>query len=155
MLQFIGKFFGPEEILEVRNTNTKTHRGVEIVEVITKRENKDDKTRLTTTTYVALELLATEEATDWNTIQTVKLDHVVRQLMNIATDFGIQGSELQPMLARFGLALATRFEHASHIRFEGNDDEFVPGGNEYHTWSLAKAENVIVSSKPNDKETNS
>jgi hypothetical protein len=153
MLQFIGKFFGPEEILEVRDTATLTHRNVPIVEVITKREGDENKTRLITTTVVALELLATDKASEWNTFQAVKLDFVVRQLMNIATDYGVQGSELQPMLARFGMALATRFEQASHIKFEGNDDEFVPGGNEFHTWSLAKAEHVIVNSKNGTTET--
>jgi len=147
MDSFVGKFFGPEEIIEVRETGTTTHRGVAIVELITKREGKEGATRLTTSTTAALELLVTPEASDWNTLQSEKLDYVVRQLMHIATDCGVQGSELQPMLAKFGMALATRFEHASHIKFEGNDDEFVPGGNEFHTWSLAKAESVIVNSK--------
>jgi hypothetical protein len=155
MLQFIGKFVGPEEIIEVRNTGTKTHRDVDIVEVITKREGSEGKTRLTTTTLKSLELVATDVAKDWNYVQVAKLEQVVRELMNIATDYGVSGGELQPMLARFGMALAVRFEHAAHIKFEGNDDEFVPGGNEFHAWSLAKAEHVISSSKSDvQPETN-
>jgi hypothetical protein len=144
MLQFIGKFIGPEEILEVKDTGVKTHRGVEILDVITRRQGTDDKTRLTTTTPKALELITSNESCDWNAPQEKKLQHVVSALMEIATDYSIQGGELQTMLAKFGLSLATQFEHAAHIKFEGNDDEFVPGGSEFYTWSLAKAESVIV-----------
>jgi len=151
---FIGQFLGPEEILEVRDTGTKTHRDVPIIEVVTRRQDTVDKTRLTTTTVAALKLVASTEATDWNVLQSTKLDYVVRNMMNIATDYGVQGSELQSLLSRLGMALATRFEHAAHIKFEGNDDEFVPGGNEFHTWSLAKAENVIVTSKDVTPEAN-
>lgn len=150
MLQFIGKFVGPEEILDVKDTGTTTYRGVPIVEVTTKRqETKGDSrtTRLTTTTLKGLELMASETASDWNGPMDAKLEQVVREITNVATDHGVSGGELQPMLARFGMALAGRFEHAAHIKFEGNDDEYVPGGNEFQTWSLAKAEHVIANSK--------
>jgi len=144
MLQFIGKFWGPEEIIEVRDTEMLTHRGVAIVEVVTKA---NDRNRVQTTTMPALEIIVSDEPKDWNYVQETKLEKVVNEIMVIATDSGITGGELQTMLAKLGLALATRFEHAAHIRFEGNDDEFVPGGSEFYTWSLAKAEHVITSSK--------
>lgn len=154
MLQFTGMFLGPEEILEVKDTSTTTHRDVPIVEVVTRRQKgqgeTEDKTRVTTLTLKGLELVASTEAKDWNYPQDTKLETVVKELMAIATDYGVQGAELQPMLARFGMSLAGRFEHAAHIRFEGNDDEYVPGGSEFFSWSLAKAEHVIVNSKKND-----
>jgi hypothetical protein len=139
----IGKFLGPEEIVEIKEVGT-THRGVSIVEVVTKRQGTEDKTRLTTTTQKALDLLATDDASDWNHLQETKLQEVVSKFVEIATDYSIQGGELEPMLRRLGLTLATQFEHAAHIKFEGNDDEFVPGGSEFYGWSLAKAEQVIV-----------
>jgi hypothetical protein len=151
MLQFIGKFWGPEEIIDVKDTGTTTHRGVLIVEVATKAH---DRNRVQTTTLPALEILASEEPKDWNYVQETKLDKAVNEIMVIATDSGITGGELQTLLAKLGLALATRFEHAAHIKFEGNDDEFVPGGSEFYTWSLAKAEHVITSSK-NEQAKNS
>lgn len=143
------KYFGPEEVLEVRETGTKTHRGVDIIEVVTRRQDTADKIRVTTITKLGFDLIATDVAKDWNYVQDAKLDVVVNQLMAAATDLGVSGSEVSPLLSRFGAALATRFEHASHLKFEGNDDEFVPGGNEFHTWSLAKAESIIVNSHPN------
>lgn len=154
MDNFIGKFIGPEEILEVKDTKTTTYRGVPIVEVTTRRQDTADKTRLTTTTLKSLELVVANEANDWNYPQVTKLEQVVKDCMASATDNGVNGSELQSLLSRLGMALATRFEHAAHIKFEGNDNEFVPGGNEFHTWSLAKAEQVIVNSKNGATETN-
>lgn len=155
MLQFIGKFIGPEEILDVKDTGTKTHRGVEIIDVTTRRQGTEDKTRITTTTPKALELISTDEAKDWNYMQETKLAHVVSLFMDIATDYSVQGGELQTMLAKFGLSLATQFEHAAHIKFEGNDDEFVPGGSEFYNWSLAKAESVIVNKNGTTEEATS
>jgi len=146
MLQYIGKFWGPEEITEVRDTGTVTHRGVQIVEVVTNR-GEDNKPRVQTTTIPTLEVVTSDEAKDWNYVQDAKLEKVVNELMVVATDNGIVGGELQPMLARLGMALATRFEHAAHIKFAGNDDEFVPGGSEFFDWSLAKAENLITTYK--------
>jgi hypothetical protein len=155
MLQFIGKFYGPEEILEVKETDSQTARNIAIVEVITRRQGTEDKTRLTTTTIKALELLAKDESCDWNALQESKLSIIVNDLMVTATDFGVQGGELQPMLSRFGMALAVRFEHAAHIKFEGNDEEFVPGGSEFYSWSLAKAEATIANKNVSTTETTS
>lgn len=150
MLQYIGKYWGPEEIIEVRDTGTTTHRGVGILEVVTKKE--DGKTRVQTLTPAALEAVAFERATDWNYVQDRKLEKVINELMVVATDNGIFGGELQTMLSRFGLALATRFEHAAHIKFAGNDDEFVPGGSEFFDWSLAKAEHIITDYRNSKRE---
>lgn len=155
MLQYIGKYWGPEEIVEVKDTGTTTHRGVAIVEVVSKKAGNEAKVRVQTVTLPALDLLATADATDWNSLQDRKLEKVVNELMVVATDNGIFGGELQPMLAKFGLILATRFEHAAHIKFQGNDDEFVPGGSEFYDWSLAKAEHIITDYKsPHVPESN-
>lgn len=154
MSEYIGKFLGPEEILEVKEVG-KTNRGVVTLDVITRRQGTEDKTRSTSITSTALGLLATDEMKDWNYVQETKLEEVVKHLMGIATDYGVRGGELQSMLAKFGMALAVRFEHAAHIKFEGNDDEFVPGGSEFYTWSLAKAEEVIVNKNVSTTEANS
>lgn len=154
MLQYIGKFLGPEEILEVKEVGNTNRDGV-IVDVITKRQGSDGKIRKTNTTLKALDLVITDSEKDWNYIQDTKLESVVKQLIDTATDYGVRGGELQPMLARFGMALAVRFEHAAHLKFEGDDDEFVPGGSEFYTWSLAKAEQVIVNKNASSTKINS
>lgn len=146
-MNFVGKFWGPEEILEVKDTGTTTNRGVNILEVITRRQNTESETRLRTTTASALELVASDEAKDWNYVVDTKLESLIVDLMNTITDAGIDGSEMQPLVNRLSMALGNRLDHAAHIKFEGNDAEYVPGGNIYSDWSLAKAESIIVNSK--------
>lgn len=146
-MEFTGKFWGPEEILEVNETEMETHRGVKIVEVVTQRQGAEEGTRKRTTTLTGLELVASDEAKDWNYVVDTRLEEVVRQTMNVCTDLGMDGSEMQPFINRLSMSLGNRLDHAAHIKVEGNDAEFVPGGNIYNDWSLAKAEHIIVHSK--------
>ena len=65
------KFWGPEEVLTITDTEKTTHRGVPIVEVTTRRQDTDDKTRTRTTTATCFNLVTTEEPRDWNYVQDV------------------------------------------------------------------------------------
>ena len=147
------KFWGPEEVLTITDTEKTTHRGVPIVEVTTRRQDTDDKTRTRTTTATCFNLVTTEEPRDWNYVQDVKIDQMVTDIMNVVTDGGLDGSEMQPLVNKLSMALGNRLDHAAHIRFEGDDSEFVPGGNVYGDWSLAKAENIIVNSNVTDESS--
>jgi len=151
----VKKFFGPEEIISTTDTGLKTARGESIIEVTTKRQDSETDNRVSTTTETALKEFMSDEPRDWNALREAKLDVVVSKLMDVATDYGITGGEMNAMMTRFGLNLATRLDQAAHIRFEGNSDEFVPGGDVTYTWSLAKAEAIIVNQNVSTPEVTS
>jgi hypothetical protein len=151
----LKKFYGPEEVLDSKGVGMVTGRGEQIIEVTTRRTGTDNDTRVTTTTQKAFDLLSTDESRDWNALQEAKLDLIVKELMAIVTDMGITGGDMNGVLARFGLTLATRLDQAAHIRFEGNSDDFVPGGDVTFPWSLAKAEAIIANSNVSTTETTS
>lgn len=133
-LRHIGRFLGPEEILnvEVKDDN--------IVTVTTK---SGEETRRHTLTRFGLDTVATDEAKDWNYVQDARFTPLIAEFTRLCVEMGIKGGELEPLLRQVGRNITNLMDKAVYIKWHGSAVDFVPDGNPLFDFLVTEADKIV------------
>lgn len=146
-LEYIGKFIGPEEVIEIEEDG-KTPLGDSVFKVKTKFEsfvNDNGEEDVATRIYTKATLDATisDQKSDWNTFRDSKFRHIVDKITELAIEYGISGEEMDPLLMSVGRNFATMIDKAVYKKWFGDTKDFVPGGGSMHGFTLLAAHNEL------------
>ena len=137
-LEYVGKFYGPDEIIEISNSED----GMVILELRNKENNPDAKSYKIEITQLASELVISDEPRDWNYVLDKKIDHLINRFVEISMEYGVTGGDMNSILQKLGLRYSSILDRSVNFLITGDDNKFVPGGNIYFDFSLNQAHKI-------------
>lgn len=94
-------------------------------------------------TKKVFELSVTQEAKDYNYLQQVKINAMVKEVMDIVLAYGIQLYEINALLSAIGKETKERFSRAINYLWTKDDKKYIPGSDPTDYFSLNEAETVV------------
>lgn len=146
-LELIGKFIGPDEIVESSVTENVTPNGEPIVEVTF----KNGKKRCYTGT--ALKYMLTDELSDYTAVSDKRLNKIAEEVVSLVREYDVTVGDIDRLMQKIAMGIEEKFNQATSLMWFGTDKEYTPGFNPMYDVSLNMAESVIKK-KPHDGEGN-
>jgi hypothetical protein len=146
-LEFIGKFIGPDEIVELVPTNVYTPKGTPIIEVTFKGGKKR---RYTAT---ALDYMLTDELSDYTTVSDKRLNKIASEVVSLVQEYDVTVGDIDRLMQKVAMGIEEKFNEATSYMWFRNPKEYTVGFNPMYDVSLNMAQEVI-DQKPHDGEGN-
>lgn len=146
-LELIGKFIGPDEIVETMMSEDKTPSGGDIIEVTFKNGKKRSYPRL------SLEYMLTDVISDYTVVSDKRLNKIADEVLNLVSEHDFPVGDLDRLMQRVAETFESKFNEATSFLWFGNPKEYTPGFNPMYDVSLNMAQKIIKN-KTHDGEGN-
>jgi len=136
--KFVGKFYGPRKIKAVSASDyADTPSGFKVVRV----DYEGGYYEFIPT--VSLELVATDEAKDFNYVRDTKFRTMLVKVLTVIADYDLQFFELDAFMSSVLKSLQDSFNRAMNWKWNKDDAKFIPGEDPVQFFSVLQANNVL------------
>jgi len=142
-LELIGKFVGPDEIVESSVTEDKTPSGGDIIEVVFKNGRKRQYPR------TSLEYMLTDVLSDYTIVSDKRLNKIADEVLKLVSEHDFPVGDMDRLMQRIAESIESRFNEATSFLWFGNPKEYTPGFNPMYDVSLNMAQKIIKN-KPHE-----
>lgn len=146
-LELIGKFIGPDEIIESSVTDDVTPNGSPIIEVTFKNGKKR---RYTST---ALDYMLTDVLSDYTTVSDKRLNKIAEEVVKLVREYDVTVGDIDRLMQKIAMGIEEKFNEATSLLWFKTGKEYTVGFNPMYDVSLNMAESIIKQ-KPHDGEGN-
>lgn len=130
------QFYGPEEIVTQVEVD-----GVVTLTLKSSESATGEQYEMVVPKSV-FEMVVTGEKKDWNYVHGLKLTAASKEVIEVLMKHNITGGEVKTLLQKVGLDYFIILDRAINYQFTGNDKRFVPGGDVYYDFTLARAHEI-------------
>lgn len=130
------QYYGPEEI------SSKVEDGGVVTLSLKSSESATGEEYTLSLPTTVFEMVVTEEKKDWNYVHNLKLKAAASDMMAILAKHNITGGEVKQLVQKVALDYFTVLDRAINYQFIGDDRRFVPGGDVYYDFTLARAHEI-------------
>lgn len=143
--KFVGKFIGPNKIVDIEVTDQKTKKGSNVFKVIL-----GDMKETMIIPEAGLVTVITDKATDYNHIRDSRVSSIIEGIHEIVQEYDLPASQIPHLAQMIATDLSGRFDRATVILWHGDETRFVPGFDPYNEISVLMAEGIITNAKKNE-----
>lgn len=150
---YVGKFIGPQKIVNVAQTTQVTPTGSMIfLFTVSHMVNEQEIKEEILVPEKSIPLMVTETETDWNTLSASKINIIIEEVVNVLEEYNIEKMAIDTFMQGLKTSLNYRFDRAKNFLWTGNDDSFIPGYDPDRDASILLAEKVIQSIPKTDAD---
>ncbi len=130
------QFYGPEEIV------VQVERDDIVTLTLKSSESESGEQYELVVPKSVFEMVVTDDKKDWNYVFNLKLQAASKDVIEVLMKHNITGGEIKALLQKIGLDYFTILDRAINYQFTGSDKRFVPGGDVYYDFTLARAHEI-------------